>query len=60
VEAFRSINQKGASRMARVPASEATRNALKKMFEGREQQFDQSEFVRQAVRLMIEDALKPR
>jgi putative transposase len=44
--------------MARVPASGATRNALKKMFEGHGQEFDQSEFVRQAVRLMIEEALE--
>jgi putative transposase len=44
--------------MARVPASQATRNALKKMFERGDQDFDQSQFVRQAVRLMIEEALE--
>jgi transposase-like protein len=44
--------------MARVPASQATRNALKKMFESRDQDFDQSQLVRQAVRLLIEEALE--
>lgn len=44
--------------MARVPGSEATRKAIKRMFEGEEGAVDTSAFVRQAVRLMIEEALE--
>lgn len=44
--------------MARVPASEATRNEIKRMWAGQSESIDASSFVRQAVRLMIEQALE--
>jgi len=43
--------------MARVPASEATRKRLKQMFEGK-QDVDRSALIREAVRLMVEEALE--
>jgi putative transposase len=43
--------------MARVPASEATRKRLKDMFEGN-QGMERSALVREAVRLIIEEALE--
>ena len=43
--------------MARVPASEATRKRLKDMFEG-ERTLERSTLVREAVRLIIEEALE--
>jgi hypothetical protein len=43
--------------MARVPASEKTRNALKGMFAGKTAA-DKSSLVRQAARLIVEEALE--
>lgn len=43
--------------MARVPASERTRNALKDMFAGKTVA-DKSSLVRQAARLIVEEALE--
>ena len=43
--------------MARVPASEKTRNALKDMFAGKTAA-DKSSLVRQAARLIVEEALE--
>jgi putative transposase len=43
--------------MARVPASERTRNALKEMFAGKTAA-DKSSLVRQAARLIVEEALE--
>jgi putative transposase len=43
--------------MARVPASERTRNALKAMFAGKSA-IDRSSLVRQAARLIVEEALE--
>ena len=43
--------------MARVPASEATRKRLKQMFEGKPE-VDRSALIREAVRLMVEEALE--
>jgi hypothetical protein len=43
--------------MARGPASETTRKRLKQMFEG-EQGCDRSVLIREAVRLMVEEALE--
>jgi transposase-like protein len=43
--------------MARVPASERTRNELKAMFEGRTAA-DRSSLVRQAAKLIVEEALE--
>ena len=43
--------------MARVPASERTRNALKDMFAGKTAA-DKSSLVRQAARLIVEEALE--
>lgn len=43
--------------MARVPASERTRNELKKMMEG-DSTVDRSNLVRQAARLIVEEALE--
>jgi transposase-like protein len=43
--------------MARVPASEKTRNALKEMFAGKTTA-DKSSLVRQAARLIVEEALE--
>ena len=43
--------------MARVPASERTRNALKDMFAGKSPA-DRSSLVRQAARLIVEEALE--
>jgi putative transposase len=43
--------------MARVPASERTRNELKAMFEGKTS-VDRSSLVRQAARLIVEEALE--
>jgi putative transposase len=50
--------QQGASPMARVPSSEGTRKRLKEMLAGDTGEIDTSTFVRQAVRLMIEEALE--
>ena len=44
--------------MARLPASETTRNEIKRMLAGESESIDTSNFVRQAVRLMIEQALE--
>ncbi len=45
--------------MARVPASEATRKRLKQIFEGGDgERFQRSDLIKQAVRLMIEEALE--
>jgi putative transposase len=44
--------------MARVPTSVMTRNAIKEMLSGKNESFEVSDFVRQAVRLLIEEALE--
>ena len=44
--------------MARIPSSESTRKRLKEMVTGDTREIDTSLFVRQAVRLMIEEALE--
>jgi putative transposase len=44
--------------MAKVPASEVTRNALHKLLAGKDGSVDMSAMVRQAVQLMIEQALE--
>ena len=44
--------------MAKVPASEVTRNALHKLLAGKDGSVDMSTMVRQAVQLMIEQALE--
>jgi hypothetical protein len=43
--------------MARIPASERTRNELKAMFTGKSPA-DRSRLVRQAARLIVEEALE--
>ncbi len=44
--------------MAKVPASEVTRNALHQLLTGKDGSVDMSTMVRQAVQLMIEQALE--
>jgi putative transposase len=44
--------------MAKVPASEVTRNALHKLLAGKDGSVDMSAMVRQAVQLMVEQALE--
>jgi transposase-like protein len=41
--------------MTRVPASDRTRQRIAELFEG---EFDKSELIRQAVRLLIEEVLE--
>lgn len=44
--------------MTRVPTSVLTRNAIREMLSGKNESFEVSDFVRQAVRLLIEEALE--
>ena len=44
--------------MARVPTSVMTRNAIKEMLSSKNECFEVSDFMRQAVRLLIEEALE--
>jgi hypothetical protein len=44
--------------MARVPASEATRNRIEQMMNGAMGELDRSELIREAARLIVEEALE--
>ena len=44
--------------MARVPASEATRNRVEQMVNGAMGELDKSELIREAVRLIVGEALE--
>ncbi len=44
--------------MARVPASEATRNRIEQMMSGAMGEVDRSELIREAARLIVEEALE--
>jgi hypothetical protein len=55
VQAFKSNNLVKEHPMARVPRSEETRKRLGELFEG---EFDRSELMREALKLVIDEALE--